>query len=239
MPVELALIHSISLPPGRYGGDAIERLFTNRLDADAHPYYAALRGIQVSSHFLVRRDGAVLQFVSCEMRAWHAGRSVWRGREDCNHHSIGIELEGLVQWGPLTITPAYTWMDARYRDGFLACTAAPCTAPTLPVAAGNRMPGLAKQQGYLLLAWAPGWANSVFTLEATHTGRMAVNDRNTDATAASTLFNLGLRFEQRRGQWTWRQFARVDNLTNRAHAGSLIVNEGSGRFFEPGARRSV
>ena len=165
------------------------------------------------------------------------GRSTFQNAGRTRRH--GIELEGLVQWGPLTITPAYTWMDARYRDGFLACTAAPCTAPTLPVAAGNRMPGLAKQQGYLLLAWAPGWANSVFTLEATHTGRMAVNDRNTDATAASTLFNLGLRFEQRRGQWTWRQFARVDNLTNRAHAGSLIVNEGSGRFFEPGARRSV
>ena len=93
--VELVLIHSISLPPGDYGGDAIERLFMNRLDWDAHPYYAQIRGLQVSSHFVVRRDGALLQFVSCDERAWHAGASEWRGRTDCNDFSIGIELEGL------------------------------------------------------------------------------------------------------------------------------------------------
>jgi AmpD protein len=95
LPISLVVLHSISLPPGVYGGDAIERLFTNRLDWDAHPYYDGIRGLRVSAHFLVRRDGALLQFVSCEQRAWHAGRSAWRGREDCNHHSIGIELEGL------------------------------------------------------------------------------------------------------------------------------------------------
>jgi AmpD protein len=93
--VSLALIHSISLPPGVYGGDEIERLFTNRLDWDAHPYFQQIRGLQVSSHFVLRRDGELLQFVSCEDRAWHAGRSVWRGRENCNDYSIGIELEGL------------------------------------------------------------------------------------------------------------------------------------------------
>ena len=95
MPVTLAVLHSISLPPGQYGGDAIERLFTNRLDWDADPYYAGIRGLRVSAHFLVRRDGSTLQFVSCAQRAWHAGVSVWRGRENCNHYSIGIELEGL------------------------------------------------------------------------------------------------------------------------------------------------
>jgi AmpD protein len=93
--VELALLHSISLPPGRYGGDAIERLFTNRLDWDADPYYAAMRGILVSAHFLIRRDGELLQFVSCDERAWHAGASEWRGRPQCNDYSVGIELEGL------------------------------------------------------------------------------------------------------------------------------------------------
>jgi N-acetyl-anhydromuramoyl-L-alanine amidase len=93
--VSLALIHSISLPPGEYGGDAIEQLFTNRLDWDAHPYYAQIRGITVSSHFLIRRAGLVQQFVSCEQRAWHAGVSVWQGRENCNDFSVGIELEGL------------------------------------------------------------------------------------------------------------------------------------------------
>jgi N-acetyl-anhydromuramoyl-L-alanine amidase len=93
--IDLVLIHSISLPPGEYGGDAVERLFTNQLDWDAHPYYAQIRGMQVSAHFFVRRDGEVLQFVSCDDRAWHAGASVWRGRADCNDFSIGIELEGL------------------------------------------------------------------------------------------------------------------------------------------------
>jgi N-acetyl-anhydromuramoyl-L-alanine amidase len=95
--VELALIHSISLPPGRYDGEAIERLFQNRLDevADAHPYFARLRGVRVSSHFLVRRDGTLVQFVGCDDRAWHAGESQWRGRPACNDYSVGIELEGL------------------------------------------------------------------------------------------------------------------------------------------------
>ena len=95
MAVDLVLIHSISLPPGEYGGDEIEQLFTNRLDFDAHPYYQQIRGLQVSAHFVVRRDGEVLQFVSCDARAWHAGPSSWQGRSDCNDFSIGIELEGL------------------------------------------------------------------------------------------------------------------------------------------------
>ena len=93
--VTLAVLHSISLPPGVYGGDAIERLFTNTLDWDAHPYFAQIRGLQVSSHFVIRRDGELLQFASTALRAWHAGRSSWRGRENCNDFSVGIELEGL------------------------------------------------------------------------------------------------------------------------------------------------
>ncbi|MFY9513644.1 MAG: 1,6-anhydro-N-acetylmuramyl-L-alanine amidase AmpD [Rubrivivax sp.] len=93
--VALVVLHSISLPPGEYGGDAIEHLFTNRLDPQAHPSFAALRGLEVSAHFVVRRDGELLQFVSCDRRAWHAGRSAWRGRDNCNDWSIGIELEGL------------------------------------------------------------------------------------------------------------------------------------------------
>ena len=93
--IDLVLVHSISLPPGHYGGDAIERLFTNRLDWDAHPYFEQIRGLEVSAHFLVRRDGGVQQFVSCDARAWHAGRSVWQGRAECNDFSVGIELEGL------------------------------------------------------------------------------------------------------------------------------------------------
>ena len=93
--VDLLVVHSISLPPGEFGGNAIERLFTNTLDWDEHPYYAQIRGAQVSSHFLLRRDGELLQFVSCDDRAWHAGASRWRGRDNCNDFSIGVELEGL------------------------------------------------------------------------------------------------------------------------------------------------
>ena len=93
--MSLVVLHSISLPPGEYGGDAVERLFTNRLDWAAHPYFQTIRGLRVSAHFLLRRDGRALQFVSCEQRAWHAGASAWRGRDNCNHYSIGIEIEGL------------------------------------------------------------------------------------------------------------------------------------------------
>jgi AmpD protein len=93
--ISLALLHSISLPRGRYDGDAIERLFTNRLDPSAHPSFADLAGLRVSSHFLIRRGGELLQFVPLAARAWHAGASRWRGRERCNDFSIGIELEGV------------------------------------------------------------------------------------------------------------------------------------------------
>jgi len=93
--VSLVVVHSISLPPGQYGSDAIERLFTNRLDWSAHPYFESIRGLQVSAHFVIRRSGQLLQFVSCDRRAWHAGASSWRGRDNCNDYSIGVELEGL------------------------------------------------------------------------------------------------------------------------------------------------
>lgn len=93
--VDLIVIHSISLPPGQFGGDEVERLFTNRLDCAAHPYFVQLRDLRVSAHFFVRRDGAIVQFVSTRARAWHAGVSHYRGRDNCNNDSVGIELEGL------------------------------------------------------------------------------------------------------------------------------------------------
>lgn len=92
--VDLLVVHHISLPPGRFSGDAIERLFTNRLDPLADPAFAALRGLRVSAHFLIRRRGELLQFVATDARAWHAGASQFRGRERCNDFSIGVELEG-------------------------------------------------------------------------------------------------------------------------------------------------
>ncbi len=95
----LLVVHAISLPPGRFGGDGIERLFTSTLDPAADPYYPHIHQIKVSAHFLVRRGGATVQFVACSRRAWHAGVSVWRGRQRCNDFSIGIELEG-CDWLP-------------------------------------------------------------------------------------------------------------------------------------------
>jgi AmpD protein len=106
MAVDLLVIHNISLPPGNFGGEAVIDLFTNRLDPTAHPYFASLCGLRVSAHFFIRRDGELLQFVSCDRRAWHAGASRWRGRERCNDFSVGIELEG-------TDTLPYT--EAQYR----------------------------------------------------------------------------------------------------------------------------
>ena len=91
---ELVVIHGISLPPGEFGGDEVERLFTNCLDWDAHPYFAEIRGLEVSCHLLIRRDGELVQFVPLTRRAWHAGASSFRGRDCCNDFSIGIELEG-------------------------------------------------------------------------------------------------------------------------------------------------
>ena len=90
----LIVVHGISLPPGQYGGPEIEALFTNRLDWDAHPYFGEIRGLEVSSHLLIRRDGSVVQFVPFNERAWHAGASCFRGQHCCNDFSIGIELEG-------------------------------------------------------------------------------------------------------------------------------------------------
>ncbi len=92
--ITLVVLHSISLPLGEYGGDGIERLFTNCLDPAAHPYFREVCGLKVSAHFLVRRDGEVVRFVPVERRAWHAGASSWRGRSRCNDFSVGIELEG-------------------------------------------------------------------------------------------------------------------------------------------------
>jgi AmpD protein len=93
--ISLIVIHGISLPPGEYGGDSIDELFTNRLDPAAHPYFAGIAHLRVSSHLLIRRDGGVVQYVPFRKRAWHAGESCYQGRNCCNDYSLGIELEGV------------------------------------------------------------------------------------------------------------------------------------------------
>ncbi len=92
--ISLLVIHAISLPPEEFGGEGVIKLFTNQLDPHAHPYYQTLVDLKVSSHFFIRRDGEIIQFVPCSLRAWHAGASNWLGRSCCNDFSIGIELEG-------------------------------------------------------------------------------------------------------------------------------------------------
>ena len=93
-PINLLVVHSISLPPGEFGGPAVIEFFLNRLNHSVHPYFEQIRGMEVSTHFFIRRSGELIQFVPCMHRAWHAGRSTWKGRERCNDFSIGIELEG-------------------------------------------------------------------------------------------------------------------------------------------------
>lgn len=92
--IRLLVIHSISLPPGEFGGPGVEQLFSNQLDPNEHPYYSGIAELRVSAHFFIRRNGQLVQFVPCDLRAWHAGSSCWEGQERCNEFSIGIELEG-------------------------------------------------------------------------------------------------------------------------------------------------
>jgi AmpD protein len=105
--ISLIVVHGISLPPGEFGGTAIEQFFTNRLDAQRHPFFQEIKNLQVSSHIFIRRDGEVIQFVPFEKRAWHAGESQYQGRACCNDYSIGIELEG---------TDDIPYTDAQYTQ---------------------------------------------------------------------------------------------------------------------------
>lgn len=123
--IDLIVVHSISLPPGEYGGGNVQRLFTNALDWDAHPYFKSIEGLQVSSHFFIARDGALWQFVSCDDRAWHAGVSCYRERENCNDDSVGIELEGLE---------GETFEDAQYETLTSLCAALAARYPVCHVA---------------------------------------------------------------------------------------------------------
>lgn len=111
--VDLIVVHSISLPPGAYGNQCVQDLFMNRLDWDAHPYFQSIRGLQVSAHFFIERDGTAWQFVDCDQRAWHAGASSYRGRSQCNDDSVGIELEGLE---------GQTFESAQYHTLAKLCT---------------------------------------------------------------------------------------------------------------------
>ena len=141
--------------------------------------------------------------------------------------AAGEHVPPVLAFDGFALTTAYTYLRATYEAG---------------TNAGKRMPGIPQQQLFAQLTWKPRWAASLggaFTLDARHLSKVHVNDGNTDAAGAHTLLGLGARLEQPMGAWTLREFIRVDNLGDRKHAGSVIVNDGNGRFFEPGAGRSV
>jgi AmpD protein len=160
--VDLIVVHSISLPPGEFGGDGVQRLFTNTLDWNAHPYFKTLEGVAVSSHFYVRRDGQLWQFVSCDDRAWHAGVSAWRGRDNCNDDSVGVELEGL-EGGPFE--------DAQYETLAGLCAALASRYPIAHVAGHEHIaPGRKGDPGagfdWPLLQRSVGWPASWFPVNS-------------------------------------------------------------------------
>lgn len=120
--IDLLVLHSISLPPGKYGGGEVERFFCNALDPAEHAYFATIAELRVSAHLFIDRQGEVVQFVDFDKRAWHAGRSSYQGREECNDFSIGIELEG---------TDTDTFEPAQYETLAAVCAALMRSYPAL------------------------------------------------------------------------------------------------------------
>lgn len=160
--ISLVVVHSISLPPGEFGSDHVQALFTNQLDWDAHPYFQQIRGLEVSAHFYVRRDGGLWQFVSCDDRAWHAGASSFAGRANCNDFSIGIELEGLE---------GSTFEPAQYETLSSLCAAIADHYPIQSITGHEHIaPGRKQDPGpgfdWEELRRSLGWPDTRFSLSA-------------------------------------------------------------------------
>lgn len=165
------------------------------------------------------------------------GRSTFQNVGKTRRQGFELALEG--RFDPAWSTyAALTYLDARFRSDFLTCAGAPCPAADTPVPAGNRIPGIPRVTAYAEVAWKHRPWGLETALEARHVGSIPVNDLNRDAAPASTVFNLRLSLQQRRGPWTFREFLRVDNVANRNYVGSVIVNDGNGRFFEPAPGRT-
>jgi iron complex outermembrane recepter protein len=165
------------------------------------------------------------------------GRSTFQNASDTRRRGFEAALDG--KWGRGWSTyAALTYLDATYRSAFLTCVSAPCATPNTLVAAGNRIPGIPRTSAYAEVAWrAPRWGLET-ALELRHAGRIAVDDLNSDFAPAATLFNARLSLAQNGKRWTVREFVRVDNIADRRTIGSVIVNEGNRRFFEPAPGRS-
>lgn len=156
--IDLIVVHSISLPPGEYGGPEVEQFFTNALDWKAHPYFEQIRGTEVSAHFFIRRDGELIQFVDVNARAWHAGTSHWHGRNNRNDDSIGIELEGLE---------GDTFESAQYETLAQLCTELARRYPVMHIAGHEHIAPQRKHDpgpgfDWLRLRREVGWVHACF-----------------------------------------------------------------------------
>ena len=182
--------------------------------------------------FNIRTDNeiAVLSNTGGRSTFQNAGGSLRQGLELSAEATLG---------GGVSLTAALTLMDATYSESFKTCASSPCATPTLTIPAGNRIPGVAGRSLFLQLAWEPKKLPGIYTMEARHMGPIAANDTNSEQTDAYTVLNLGARFVQTSGAWQVSEFVRIDNVANRMYAGSVIVNEGNGRYFEAAAGRSL
>jgi AmpD protein len=182
--IDLLVVHHISLPPGEFGGPGIIELFTNRLDPQAHPFYAAIAGNAVSAHFLVRRDGELTQFVPCGKRAWHAGESSWKGRGRCNDFSIGVELEG---------TGEVPFTDAQYGRLAELTRALQARYPIADIVGHSDIAPGRKSDPGPSFDWARYRAMLKDKAEPQRTRRTQRKNGNRTARAARILFNTPLR----------------------------------------------
>jgi iron complex outermembrane receptor protein len=163
------------------------------------------------------------------------GRSTFQNAGDTERRGLEASLDGKFGKG-WSLLAVGSWLDATYSSAFLTCVAAPCTVPNTQVPAGSRIPGIPRTSAFVELAWRRfGWEAAV---EFRHTGKIPVDDRNTDYAPAANLWNLRVGAEQQWARWTLREFARVDNVADRSYVGSVIVNEGNRRFFEPAPGRT-
>jgi iron complex outermembrane receptor protein len=165
------------------------------------------------------------------------GRSTFQNAGSTERRGFELSAAGPLGAGWSTALAA-TLLQARYAADFLTCGPPPCTTPTVLVRSGNRIPGIPRASLYGELAWQHRPWGLELAGEVRHTGRIAVDDLNTDAAAASTILALRASLRQQAGPWSLREFVRVDNVADRRHAGSVIVNEGNGRFFEPAPGRN-
>ncbi len=166
------------------------------------------------------------------------GRSIFQNAGATRRDGLEVALSGRVgqDWSAHL---AATLLHARYSSGFLTCVAAPCNTPTTPIAAGNRMPGIPRLSFFGELAWKPrGLGGLEAALEWRHVGRIAVDDANSDFAPSASTLALRVGLAQQIGRWNLREFMRVDNLGDKTYSGSVIVNEGNRRFFEPAPGRS-